>query len=115
MDSQEQFEKTIYEYYKGVVTNEFPEELLNGVVTKLAVEFHEQYSRFKKQYPKSAKRYSKFHVKDLDHPQTYESIIEFLKTKEKSNYKKYAGELLNLNESEVIQFEQSREDFHNMF
>lgn len=115
MDSQEQFKKTTYEHYKRVVTNEFPEELLNGVATKLAVEFYEQYSRLKKQHPKSAKRYSKFHVKDLDHPQTFESIIEFLKTNEKSDYKKYAVELLNLKESELISFEQSREDFYNMF
>ena len=115
MDSPEQFKKTIYEYYKKVVTEEFPEQLLNGVVDKLAREFYQQYSRFKKQYPKSKKRYSTFQLKDLDHPQTFESVIEFLKTNIDSNYKKYAGELLSMNEPEVTEFEKSREDFYNMF
>lgn len=115
MDSLNQFKESIYEHYKKVVPDEFPEQLLNGVAAKLATEFHEQYSRFKKQYPKSARRYSTFQVKDLDHPQTFESIIEFLKINAKADYKKYAAELLNMNESEVINFEKSREDFYNMF
>jgi hypothetical protein len=115
MDSPEQFKKTIYNYYKNVVTDEFPEQIIKGVVTKLTEDFYEQYSRFKREYPKSAKRYSTFHIKDLNHPKTFETIINFLKTNEKSDYKKYAGQLLNLKESEVIKFEQSREDFYNMF
>ncbi|MEQ9286736.1 MAG: hypothetical protein RIG77_07495 [Cyclobacteriaceae bacterium] len=115
MDSLRQFKDSIYEHYEKVVTDEFPEQLLLGVAAKLAGEFHKQYSRFKKQYPKSAKRYSTFQVKDLDHPQTFESIIEFLKINAKTDYKKYAGQLLNMNESNVISFEQSREDFYNMF
>lgn len=115
MDSQEQFKKTIYRHYKKVVTKEFPEEILNGIIAKLTVEFYEQYSRFQKKYPKSAKRYSKFDVKDLDHPKAYESIIEFLLINVKSDYKKYAKELLNLSESEIKKFEKSRENFYNMF
>ena len=115
MDSFNQFKESIYEHYNKVVTDEYPEQLLIGVAAKLAAEFHEQDSRFKKQYPKSAKRYSTFQVKDLDHPQTFESIIEYLKINAKVEYKKYAGEFLNMNESEVINFEKSREDFYNMF
>lgn len=115
MDSKDQFKHTILEYYKKNVSQEFPKELLDRVATKLADEFYKEYSEFRKQYPKSAKRYSTFHVKDLDHPYTYESIVEFLKTEMKSDYQKYAGELLSMNESELRKFEQSREDFYNMF
>jgi hypothetical protein len=115
MDSPEQFKKKIHNYYKNVVNDEFPENIMEGVVTKLTDEYYEQYSRFKKEHPKSAKRYSTFHVKDLNHPRTYESIIDYLKSNAKSDYKKYAGQLLNLKESEVVKFEQSQKDFYNMF
>ena len=115
MDSLEQFKRTIYEYYKKVVTEDFPEQLLNGVVAKLGGEFHEQYSIFKEQYPKSSKRYSTFQMKDLDHPQTFETVIEYLKHSAGSKYKKYAGQLLAMSETDVIEFEKNREDFHNMF
>ena len=115
MDSSEQFYQSIYKYYANIVTDEFPEQYLKGVSKKLANEFHEQYSRFKKQFPKSEKRYSSFQIKDLDHPQTFESIIKYLKSDLTSGYKKHAGELLSMNESEITEFEQSRQEFYNMF
>jgi hypothetical protein len=115
MDSPEQFKKTIHNYYKNIVNDEFPENIMEGVVKKLTDKYYEQYSNFKKEHPPSAKRYSTFHVKDLNHPQTFELIIEYLKTNAKSDYKKYAGQLLILKESEIIKFEQSRKDFYNMF
>jgi hypothetical protein len=115
MDSREQFKATIYEHYKNVVSNEFPEQLLNEVVTKLTDVFYEQYSRFKKQYPKSSKRYSSFLVKDLDHPQAFECVIKSLKPNVKTDYKKYAGELMKMSETEVTNFEQRQKDFYSMF
>lgn len=115
MDSPEQFYQIIHSHYKNIVADEFPKPLLDGVTKKLALEFHEQYSRFKKQHPKSTKRYSSFQTKDLDHPQTLESIIEFLKTNVNTEYIIYAGELLKMNEAEIIEFEKNRKDFYNMF
>ena len=51
MESQEQFYQLIHEHYKNIVAGEFPKHLLYGVTKNLALEFHEQYSRFKKAIP----------------------------------------------------------------
>ena len=70
---------------------------------------------FRAQYPKSIKRYSTFQLKDLDHPQTFEMVINFFKEKLGSDYQKYSRLLLNMTETELKSFEKSRQDFYNMF
>lgn len=115
MDSIEQFQQTIYKYYKNSVSSNFPEILLDGVTRKLASDFHDQYSRFRIQYPKSIKRYSTFQIMDLEHPQTIETIINFLKSKVSSKYIDYGAELLKMSNSEVVKFELDQKKFYDMF
>ena len=115
MDDRSQFFTTIFQYYTNIGKDTVSQELLIGLSNKVADYYFEQYNRFTKQYPKSAKRYASFQLKDLDHPQTFEMIVNFFKEKLKEDYRRNAMQILQMNDEALSQFEQSRADFYNMF
>lgn len=115
MDSKNQFYQTIYNYYKEIVVGNIPDQILTEICNELCDHFYNEYSRFKKQYPKSIKRYSTFLLKDLDHPNTFELIINFFKNKYGAKYKEFSCLMLKMTETELLDFEKNRRDFHNMF
>ena len=115
MDSKDQFYLEIREHYKNVARNNIPESLLDQVCTQLSDYFYDRYYRSREHNPKSVKRFSSFQTKDLDHPFTFELIVNFFKDKLGPNYKTYACLLSNVTEIELADFEKNRQDFHNMF
>ena len=115
MESKEQFFNVIHNHYKNIVGGKLSTEFLEGLSERITEYYYEQYTRFRKQYPKSIKRYSSFQIKDLDHPETTEMIIKFFKNTPGNKYPEYAMVVLNMSEAELEDFEKSREDFHNMF
>jgi hypothetical protein len=114
-DSKDQFYLVIRDYYKDITGDNIPDLLLGQVCRQLSDHFYDQYARFRKQHPKSVKRYSSFHLKDLDHPFTFELIVKFLKDKLGCDYKEFACLLLKMTEIELVDFERNRQDFYNMF
>ena len=115
MDSIKEFHETIFRHYLPIVKDKMTIELLKEVCSSIADYYFEQYSRFTIQYPKSRKRYSTFKVIDLEHPWTYEIIIKFFKEKFGDKYSDHAKALLQITDTELKNFEKSREEFHKMF
>ncbi|MBP6430369.1 MAG: hypothetical protein KA319_01205 [Ferruginibacter sp.] len=114
MDSKEKFKQIIFDYYRNLVVDKIPFLLLDKLCNIITEYYYEQYFRFHKQYPKSFKRYSTFQLKDLNHPQTAKTIIDFFKTESKLNYKEYSKLLLNITEVELEKIEQWWNDFARM-
>ena len=114
MDSKQDFFEIIYNHYAKIVGDKISAQILHDLSECVAEYYYKQYGKFKNQYPKSAKRYSSFQIKDLDHPQTFELIINLLKEKMGSDYSKYTTLLLNISATELSQFEKTRKDYHNM-
>ena len=115
MDTRKEFFNTICKYYKEISKNKIPEELLDGVCNCIADYYYDQYDRFTRQYPKSIKRYSTFQVKDLEHPTTFEIIINYFKGRIGTNYAEHVKVLLNKTDAKLQIFEKNREDFYKMF
>lgn len=115
MDSKQDFLNTIKKEYFELTKGQVADELLNIVAEKVADYYYEQYLRFRKQYPKSIKRYSTFQINDLDHPDTFENVINTLKEKAGVDYEKYAILILNMTLAELKEFEKNREEFYKMF
>ncbi len=115
MDPREAFFKIIHSYYLNLAADEIPIELINEVSDIVTDFYYEQYNRFNRQYPKSAKRYSVFQLKDLEHPTAFEMIIKYFKKKDSDRYKDYSTILLRMTLEELIAFEKNREEFHKMW
>ena len=115
MDAKQDFFNSIHSYYVNISGDKVPSELLNEVSKVITEYYYEQYSRFGKQYPNSAKRYSSFQLKDLDHPTTFEMIIKYFKTKSSERYREYSQQLLNMSDQELAKFEKNIEDFYKMW
>lgn len=115
MNSKEDFFETISSYYHSSISKGIPEYLLMGMCTAVTDYYYEQYTRFYKQYPKSQKRYSAFHLKDIDHPSTTEIIIRYFKEQVPDQYLHYSSIALQLTIAQVKEFEKRREDFYRMF
>jgi hypothetical protein len=98
MDSREKFKQVILDYYKNIAETQVPFALIDSLSDKVTEYYYEQYSRFRKQYPKSIKRYSTFQLKNT------------LKT----DYKNYSKLLLNLTETELENLEQWWRDFERL-
>jgi hypothetical protein len=115
MQSRQNFHNIIFEHYSAATKKKVADALLHQLADAVSSYHYEQYLQFRKQYPKSIKRYSTFQLKDLDHPQTFDVVINLLKNKFGPDYKEYACLILNMTESELIAFEKNRENFYNMF
>ena len=115
MDAKHDFYARIYSYYYKIVGESIPLQLLDELYEKITDYIYEQYVRCSKKYPKSIKRYSSLKVDDLDHPQIFELIIKFFKQKSGSKYLEYSGNMLNISQEEINDFEKRREEFYDMF
>lgn len=115
MDTKQEFFNCINDYYVNVSNGKVPLELVNELSELVTNYYYEEYSRFGKQYPKSAKRYSTFQLKDLGHPTTQEMVIKYFKTNSSEHYRDFSQQLLNMSEEELNKFEKNREDFYKMW
>ena len=115
MDTKQTFFNTIHEYYIDMSDNKVPSELVKELSEVVTDYYYEQYNRFARQYPKSAKRYSSFDLKELDHPTTFEMVIKYFKNKLGDNYRAPSRQILKMNDEQLVRFEKNREDFHNMW
>ena len=115
MDSRKQFLDTIRREYYDLTQGKVGTELLDAVSQGITDFYYYQYQRFRKQYPKSIRRYSSFQVKDLDHPNTHELIIKIIKDKVGNEYSNPAAIFLNMTVDELKEFEKSREEFYKIF
>ena len=113
MDSKLSFFDTINRYYTALSFEKIPPNLLTELSNIITDYYYEQYLRFGKQYPKSIKRYSTFQLKDLEHPETFELIINFFKAKVGVKYPEYATILLQMDLDKLKYFEQQRQLYHN--
>lgn len=111
MEPQEKFKQVIFDYYKNIVGIQVPFTLVDALSEKIADYYYEQYSRFRRQYPKSIKRYSTFQLKDLDHPSTKKIVVDYFKNTHKTDYKNYSKLLLKMTETELENLEQWWRDF----
>lgn len=114
MDSRVSFKETILGYYKNLAVDAVPLTLLDPLCNKIADYYYDQYFRFRKQYPKSIKRYSTFQLKDIDLPQTKKIVVDFFKSELKSEYKNYSKLLLRMTDKELADFEQWWYDFERL-
>ncbi|MFT5821635.1 MAG: hypothetical protein ACI8ZM_002889 [Crocinitomix sp.] len=114
MDSRQQFLEVIRKEYSDLTNDEVDAELLDDVSNGITDYYHDQYKRFRMQYPKSIKRYSSFHLIDLDHPSSHELIIKIVKDKVGEGYEELAIRFLNMTLDGLKGFEKNREDFYNI-
>ncbi|WP_139171773.1 hypothetical protein [Flavobacterium noncentrifugens] len=115
MDSKEQFFKIISTYYSNITGDKIPKAFLTGMCVQITDYYYDQYTRSYMHNPKSKKRYSTFDLKDIDHPYTFEIAIKYFKKTDPNQYLHYAALALDMTESDIKDFEKSREDFYNMF
>ena len=114
MDTRDNFKQVIFNHYKNIAADEVPVTLLNSLCDKITDYYYDQYTRFRKQYPKSIKRYSTFQLKDIDHPQTNKIVVDFFKSELKTQYRSYSKLLLSMTDTELDNFEQWWYDFERM-
>jgi hypothetical protein len=115
MDSRSDFNNIIRQEYFKVVGSTIPENILIHVSQVVSDYYFEQYVRFKNQYPKSIKRYSKFDIKDLNHPTTFELVIKAVKEIAINEYENYSIHFLKMTLEELREFERNRNEFYKMF
>jgi hypothetical protein len=115
MESRQTFLDSIQNYYIKMSDGKVPFEFINELSEVVTDYYYEQYSRFGKQYPKSAKRYSSFQLKDLSHPETFEMVIKYFKEKTSERYREFSRQLLNISEEELSRFEKNREEFYKLW
>lgn len=115
IDSRQQFYDIIRKKYSDVIQGEISVELLDSISDGVTKYYHNQYQIFRKQHPKSIKRYSTFHLKDLDHPNTHELVIKIIKDKVGEGYESPATKFLCMELDELKEFEKNREKFYKMF
>ena len=115
MDSKQKFLDTIRTEYLDLTQGQVSVDLIDFVSERITDYYYDQYKRFRKQYPKSIKRYSAFQTKDLDHPTTHETVIKAVKEKVGIDYEKYAILFLDTTLDELKSFEKNREEFYKMF
>jgi len=113
MDSRKIFFEKIYKYYQDASMDKIDANYLIELSKRISDYYYEQYSRFRKQYPKSSKRYSEFKFEDLNHPETVELIINFFKEKLGDKYFAFSKVFLNMTDSQLKSFEINRELYHN--
>ena len=114
MDSLDNFKQAIFSHYKNISPGEIPLTFLDSVCDKITDYYYDQYTRFRKQYPKSIKRYSTFQLKDIDHPQTKKIIVDYFKSELKTKYRDYSKLLLSMTDTELDNFEQWWYDFERL-
>lgn len=114
MDTRDNFKQVIFNHYKNISADEVPITLLNSLCDKITDYYYDQYTRFRKQYPKSIKRYSTFQLKDIDHPQTNKIVVDFFKSELKTQYRFYSKLLLSMTDKELDNFEQWWYDFERL-
>lgn len=114
MDTRDNFKQVIFNHYKNISADEVPITLLNSLCDKITDYYYDQYTRFRKQYPKSIKRYSTFQLKDIDHPQTNKIVVDFFKSELKTQYRFYTKLLLSMTDKELDNFEQWWYDFERL-
>lgn len=115
VESRQKFHIRIFKFYSDLSKDLIPETIVNSVCWRITNEQHQFYKRCWINYPKSRKRYSKFLIKDLSHPQVYDQIIQYLKTYHIDKYVEYGSILLNLSHEEFLKYEKNRENFSAMF
>ena len=113
--NKQDFFNTIHNYYVNISDSQVPLEFVKELSVVDTDYYYEQYSRFRRQYPKSAKRYSSFQLKDLDHPATFEMVIKYFKNKRSDSYREFSRKLLNMSEEDLIKFEKYLEDFYKIW
>ena len=115
MQLRDDFLNAIENEYLRLTKGKVPDEFVTAVSKNVMEYYYDQYQRFRKQYPKSIKRYSSFQIKDLDHPYTREMVIKTLKEMVGDDYERYATLFLNMTPEELKKFEKNREEFYKMF
>lgn len=114
MDAYDSFKQVIIGYYKNLSEDKVPSNLLDSLCDKITDYYYDQYARFRKQYPKSIKRYSTFQLKDLYHPQTKKIVVDFFKEEIRDKYRDYSKLLLGMTDKELDDFEQWWYDFERL-
>ncbi len=113
IQTKQEFYDIIYHYYADRVGGRLSSIFLNGLTSRITGHYHEQYSRFRIQYPKSVKRYSNFKIDDLDHPEVTEIVINYFKEIDGNSYPEKSMIALNLSLDELKKFEEYRTAYHN--
>jgi hypothetical protein len=115
VESWQEFYDVIQKEYIKITVGKVDPSLIDNVSKVITDFYHNQYTRFYKEYPKSAKQYLSFQLKDLDHPNTGEKIIDALKKIDPEHYAELAGHFMKMTQAEVLAFEKNREEFYKMF
>lgn len=98
---QKEFYSKIKEYYTELSENQISEELLRQITTQVTYRIYSNYRRFWRKYPKSRKRYSTLKMSDLEHPDIYSMITDFLNEKEVLKSREYSKILFKMNDEEL--------------
>ena len=109
------FFNKISDYYESNSKGRIDSNLLDGLISEVAQDQCNQYRRFWYKYSKSRKRYSEYKIKDIEHPNVHDIVINYFKSKEPYNYVKNCCILLQMNSVEFFKYEKSRQDFYDMF
>lgn len=106
------FRNKIEAYYTNLGTDVIPNSVLQELIDTIAQKHYANYKRYWKKYPKSRKRYSEFNNNDLEHPFTYEHILNYFKKQSFSNYKVNTTLLTQKNKNELTLFEEWLNGYH---
>ena len=114
LESKNNFFSKIEKYYLELADSKIQKDIIAELSKGLSESQYEYYKQCWKKYPKSKKRYSEFDLKDLDHPSVHYQIMNFFKSQPNLNYVRLSRQLLNLSETEFVEFEKRKNQFENM-
>jgi Lhr-like helicase len=114
LEPKKQFFSKIENYYLDLAQNNIPKELIVELSRQLTERLYEFYKDYRKNIPKSRKRYSELRIEDLDLPFVHDMIMDFFKQRPNTSYVKFSSQLLNMTEREFLEYERKKNQFESM-
>ena len=114
IETKEALFKRINDYYSERNKAVFPADWIQELSNYLADYFFKQYADFKKNYPKSMKRYEALKMSDLENPVTHDIIMAFVYKEYPNDYIQFCAQIFGMTKEAFLKYEASREAFHKM-
>lgn len=106
---------TVKEFYQKRANGRIKIEDLNKVCLKIVFRFFYMHNMWRSEGKKLKNKRLEFLKEDLEHPYSFDDIIEVFKGKYPQNYPDKCKVLMNMTTDNFKKYEKSRQDFFNMW
>ena len=113
--SRNHFHLKIRDYYNTISNGRIPEDLINSLICEITEFEYDSYRRLWAISPKSKKRYSKYKIEGIEHPNIHYEVFYFFKERASSLYKSYCQIIFQMDEEQFSLFEKKKQEYYGMF